>query len=99
MVFFCCLNGGEAVVGFIAAVRGSGFKKASDGTAHGGTIVNDKDSGPAFGGHSVSELTVHSHVSRSLIWCPTRKAAKQAFVSHSQDLRFRSTLANRRFNS
>jgi len=35
MVFFRCLNSGRAIVGFIAEVRGSGFQKGSDGTAHG----------------------------------------------------------------
>jgi hypothetical protein len=44
MVFLCSLNGSNAIVSFITTVRSSSFKKVSDGTAHGGTVVNDKDS-------------------------------------------------------
>jgi hypothetical protein len=51
MVFLCLLNGSYAIASFITAVRSSSFKKVSDGTAHGGTVVNDKDSGRARGVH------------------------------------------------
>jgi len=79
MVCFRALNGREAISGFIAPVRGSGFKKVSDGAAHGGTVINDKDSGFAIGG-----TAFYSHVSApGSVVCTVRSQASLclAFVA------------------
>jgi len=44
VVFFRRSNAGQTIVGFVTAVGGPSFKKLSDGAAHGGIVVNDKDS-------------------------------------------------------
>jgi hypothetical protein len=51
VVFFGSPNAGQTIIGFDTPVVGFGFKKVADGTAHGGAVVNDEDSGNARAGH------------------------------------------------
>jgi hypothetical protein len=51
VVLFGSPNAGQTIIGFDTPVVGFGFEKVADGTAHGGAVVNDEDSGNARPGH------------------------------------------------
>jgi len=51
MALFRDANRGPAIGSQINPVWGSGIEKVLDGTAHGGVVVNDKDSGLASESH------------------------------------------------
>ena len=74
------LDRGKSITRFINYETRPGLQDLSNGTAHGGTVINDKDSGPAFRGQGVFLLIVDIHKSRSLVWRLHGEQTSGAFV-------------------